>query len=105
MRHPAQDATFKPPRRLAVKALIALVLLAPLVAAGGQPFVATSFGGAQSYIDQLTVQLTSCDPTMLIYPPEIGAMCAEASRARERRSSVRRGRVSAETRGGGRVAA
>ncbi|MEN3747397.1 fatty acyl-AMP ligase [Sphingomonas sp. HF-S3] len=42
----------------------------------------TSFGGAQSYIDQLTVQLTSCDPTILIYPPEIGAMCAEAARAR-----------------------
>ncbi|RYY26878.1 MAG: fatty acyl-AMP ligase [Sphingomonadales bacterium] len=40
----------------------------------------TSFGGAQSYIDQLSVQLTSCDPSMLIYPPEIGAMCAEASR-------------------------
>ncbi|AQR72384.1 fatty acyl-AMP ligase [Sphingomonas sp. LM7] len=40
----------------------------------------TSFGGAQSYIDQLRVQLESCDPTMLIYPPEIGAMCAEAAR-------------------------
>ena len=40
----------------------------------------TSFGGAQSYIDQLSVQLRSCDPTMLIYPPEIGAMCAEAAR-------------------------
>ncbi len=40
----------------------------------------TSFGGAQSYIDQLSVQLKSCDPAMLIYPPEIGAMCAEAAR-------------------------
>ena len=40
----------------------------------------TSFGGAQSYIDQLRVQLESCDPAMLIYPPEIGAMCAEAAR-------------------------
>jgi fatty-acyl-CoA synthase len=40
----------------------------------------TSFGGAQSYIDQLRVQLDSCDPTMLIFPPEIGAMCAEAAR-------------------------
>lgn len=39
----------------------------------------TSFGGAQSYIDQLSVQLKSSDPLMLIYPPEIGAMCAEAS--------------------------
>ena len=40
----------------------------------------TSFGGAQSYIDQLKVQLDSCDPTMLIFPPEIGTMCAEAAR-------------------------
>ncbi|HVJ00770.1 MAG TPA: fatty acyl-AMP ligase [Sphingomonas sp.] len=40
----------------------------------------TSFGGAQSYIDQLHVQLQSCDPSMLIFPPEIGAMCAEAAR-------------------------
>jgi fatty-acyl-CoA synthase len=43
----------------------------------------TSFGGAQSYIDQLRVQLDSCDPSMLIYPPEIGAMCAEAARLSE----------------------
>jgi fatty-acyl-CoA synthase len=40
----------------------------------------TSFGGAQSYIDQLRVQLESCDPSLLIFPPEIGAMCAEAAR-------------------------
>jgi fatty-acyl-CoA synthase len=40
----------------------------------------TSFGGAQSYIDQLTVQLSSCDPRLLIYPPEIGTMCSEAAR-------------------------
>lgn len=40
----------------------------------------TSFGGAQSYIDQLRVQLESCDPVLLIYPPEIGSMCAEAAR-------------------------
>jgi len=40
----------------------------------------TSFGGAQSYIDQLRVQLTSCDPTMLIYPPELAQMAAEAAR-------------------------
>jgi fatty-acyl-CoA synthase len=40
----------------------------------------TSFGGAQSYIDQLRVQLDSCDPATLIFPPEIGAMCAEAAR-------------------------
>ncbi|WP_375398056.1 fatty acyl-AMP ligase [uncultured Sphingomonas sp.] len=40
----------------------------------------TSFGGAQSYIDQLAVQLSSCDPKLLIFPREIGAMCAEAAR-------------------------
>lgn len=40
----------------------------------------TSFGGAQSYIDQLSVQLNSCDPSMLIYPAEIGQMCADAAR-------------------------
>ncbi|MGK6355925.1 fatty acyl-AMP ligase [Sphingomonas sp. DT-207] len=40
----------------------------------------TSFGGAQSYIDQLRVQLQSCDPSMLIFPPEIGGMCEEAAR-------------------------
>jgi len=43
----------------------------------------TSFGGAQSYIDQLRVQLESCDPALLIYPPEIGTMCAEAARLTE----------------------
>ena len=39
----------------------------------------TSFGGAQSYIEQLRVQLTSCDPTMLIYPAELAAMAGEAA--------------------------
>src|SRR6202000_2840766 len=40
----------------------------------------TSFGGAQSYIDQLRVQLASCEPTMLLYPPELAQMAAEAAR-------------------------
>jgi fatty-acyl-CoA synthase len=40
----------------------------------------TSFGGAQSYIDQLRVQLASCDPKMLIYPPELAQMASEAAR-------------------------
>ncbi|WP_109806486.1 fatty acyl-AMP ligase [Sphingosinithalassobacter portus] len=40
----------------------------------------TSFGGAQSYIDQLRVQLESCDPKMLIYPAELAAMAGEAAR-------------------------
>ncbi len=40
----------------------------------------TSFGGSQSYIDQLSVQLESCDPTMLFYPTELAAMAGEAAR-------------------------
>lgn len=41
----------------------------------------TSFGGRDSYIDQLRVQLSSCDPAMLIYPPELAPMAAEAARS------------------------
>ena len=40
----------------------------------------TSFGGRDSYIEQLRVQLSSCEPTMLIYPPELAPMAAEAAR-------------------------
>ncbi|TPG13093.1 fatty acyl-AMP ligase [Sphingomonas oligophenolica] len=40
----------------------------------------TSFGGRDSYVEQLRVQLSSCDPTMLIYPPELADMAAEAAR-------------------------
>ena len=40
----------------------------------------TSFGGRESYIEQLRVQLSSCDPRMLIYPPELAEMAAEAAR-------------------------
>lgn len=41
----------------------------------------TSFGGKDSYIDQLRVQLDSCDPVMLIYPPELADMADAAARA------------------------
>ena len=41
----------------------------------------TSFGGKESYIDQLRVQLTSCDPVMLIYPPELAEMAGAAASA------------------------
>lgn len=41
----------------------------------------TSFGGRDSYVGQLVVQLTSCDPTMLFFPPEIAAMAVEAAEA------------------------
>nr|WP_298931085.1 fatty acyl-AMP ligase [uncultured Erythrobacter sp.] len=39
----------------------------------------TTFGGKDSYIDQLAVQLNSSDPTLLLYPPEIGEMAAAAA--------------------------
>ncbi len=39
----------------------------------------TSFGGRDSYVGQLTVQLSSCDPTMLFFPPEIASMAIEAA--------------------------
>ncbi|HEX8383677.1 MAG TPA: fatty acyl-AMP ligase [Sphingomonas sp.] len=40
----------------------------------------TSFGGKDSYIDQLRTQLASCDPVLLVYPPELGEMAGEAAR-------------------------
>ncbi len=39
----------------------------------------TTFGGKESYIDQLSVQLQSSDPKMLIYPPEIVDMASAAA--------------------------
>ncbi|WP_421850637.1 fatty acyl-AMP ligase [Novosphingobium sp.] len=39
----------------------------------------TSFGGKENYIDQLSVQITSSDPAMLLYPDEIAAICAAAA--------------------------
>src|SRR3546814_1953517 len=42
----------------------------------------TSFGGRESYVGQLTVQLSSCDPVMLFFPPEIAAMATEAAEAK-----------------------
>ncbi len=39
----------------------------------------TSFGGKDSYVDQIAVQLDSCDPVLLIYPPELSAMAGEAA--------------------------
>lgn len=40
----------------------------------------TSFGGKESYIDQIRVQLTSCDPRILFFPPELEGMADEAAR-------------------------
>jgi fatty-acyl-CoA synthase len=39
----------------------------------------TSFGGRDSYIDQLRVQLSSCDPRVLIYPTELAALAGDAA--------------------------
>lgn len=39
----------------------------------------TSFGGKESYIDQLSVQLQSSEPTMLLFPDEIAEMSAAAA--------------------------
>ena len=41
----------------------------------------TSFGGRESYIDQLAVQLKSSDPKMLLYPAEIASMAHAAAEA------------------------
>ncbi|MDH7971415.1 fatty acyl-AMP ligase [Sphingomonas sp. AR_OL41] len=53
-----------------------------VIYAGGWPVplpLPTSFGGRDSYIEQLRVQLASCDPTMLIYPPELAQMAGDAA--------------------------
>ncbi len=39
----------------------------------------TTFGGKESYIDQLGVQLASADPAILIYPPDIADMAQAAA--------------------------
>ena len=39
----------------------------------------TTFGGKENYIDQLGVQLESCDPKLLLYPAEIADMGAAAA--------------------------
>jgi fatty-acyl-CoA synthase len=39
----------------------------------------TSFGGRDAYVEQLTVQLRSCDPALFLYPPEMSDFCAGAA--------------------------
>jgi fatty-acyl-CoA synthase len=76
----------KPEDRIAIVAETGIdfaALFFGAVYAGAWPVplpLPTSFGGAQSYIDQLRVQLASCGPTMLLYPPELAQMAAEAAR-------------------------
>ena len=40
----------------------------------------TSFGGRDSYVEQLRVQLASCDPRTLLFPPELATFGEEAAR-------------------------
>lgn len=42
----------------------------------------TSFGGRESYVSQIGVQLESCDPMLLFYPPEIAGMAIDAAAAK-----------------------
>jgi len=41
----------------------------------------TSFGGRDSYIDQLHVQLHSSDPLMLLFPPSLASLAGAAAQA------------------------
>ena len=43
----------------------------------------TSFGGRETYVDQLVVQLASSDPALFIYPPELAEFAGEAARRRD----------------------
>ena len=43
----------------------------------------TSFGGRESYIDQLSVQLGSCDPALLIFPEELADFASAAAAAKQ----------------------
>ncbi|MEO6434012.1 MAG: fatty acyl-AMP ligase [Sphingomicrobium sp.] len=42
----------------------------------------TSFGGRDSYVDQIAVQLDSSDPQLFVYPPELAEICGQASAKR-----------------------
>jgi fatty-acyl-CoA synthase len=62
-----------------------MALFCGCVYAGAWPVplpLPTTFGGKESYIDQLGVQLSSSDPKILLYPPEIADM-AEAAVAKQ----------------------
>ena len=80
-------AGIKPEDRIAIVAETSpdfAALFFGTVYAGAWPVplpLPTSFGGRDSYIEQLRVQLSSCDPTLLIYPPELAQMGGDAARA------------------------
>lgn len=53
-----------------------------VVCAGALPVplpLPTSFGGREAYVEQLRVQLTSCDPALLLSPPGLLAMAQQAA--------------------------
>ena len=39
----------------------------------------TSFGGREAYVEQLKVMLTSSDPALFLYPPELAAFASDAA--------------------------
>jgi fatty-acyl-CoA synthase len=39
----------------------------------------TSFGGREAYVDQLAIQLKSCEPALFLYPPELADFCSRAA--------------------------
>ncbi|MEL6876204.1 MAG: fatty acyl-AMP ligase, partial [Pseudomonadota bacterium] len=43
----------------------------------------TSFGGKESYVDQIGVQLDSCDPCILLFPDEITDLASAAGESRD----------------------
>jgi len=46
----------------------------------------TSFGGRETYVEQLRVMLASSDPSLLLCPPELLSYCAEAASGRSIRA-------------------
>ena len=42
----------------------------------------TSFGGRDSYVEQIGIQLDSCDPKLFLFPSELAEMCAAAASPR-----------------------
>lgn len=92
LRHDARVAAFrliahgvKPGDRIALIAETGAdfaALFFGAVYAGAWPVplpLPTSFGGSAAYVDQLKVQLSSSDPSLLFYPAELAAMAGEAA--------------------------
>lgn len=74
----------KPGQRIAMVAQTGLEFATAFfgaVYAGAWPVplpLPTSFGGRDAYVDQLAVQLKSCDPALFLYPPELADFGKEA---------------------------